>query len=149
MNGEEKVCTLAVREENFHFMVSKQNWSQIIKHYGTYGEKRRCKPSECTSGLDGFQSIVSFSARGPCLVIQQSLGDEGNDNSGQCSVHSSVCFNIWRCRLDQRAREGCRLRGWGTPAAWLVGNGGGKCRPSFVPAARVGRALTISCAAFL
>lgn len=82
-------------EEKFHFMVSKQNWRQIIKHYSTYREKRRCKPSECTSGLDGVQSIVSFSTYSLCLVIQQDLRDEGNDNSRQCTMHSSVCFNIW------------------------------------------------------
>lgn len=135
-------------------MVSKQNWSQIIKHYGTYREKRHCKPSECTSGLDGFQSIVSFSAYGPCLVIQRSLSDEGNEYSRQCTMYSSVCFNIWiwqeRLRShfemheNHHVREGCVL--WECrPPGWY----GGKCRPSFVPAARVGRALMISCAMFL
>lgn len=103
-------------------MVSKQNWSQIIKHYGTYREKRRCKPSECTSGLDGVQSIVSFSTYSLCLVNQQSLRDEGNDNSRQCTMYSSVCFNIgiWQeCLLshfemheNHHVRGDCILGGW-------------------------------------
>lgn len=98
-------------------MVSKQNWSQIIKHYGTSREKRRCKPSECTSGLDGFQSIVSFSTYSPSLVIQRSLSDEGNDNSRQCSMYSSVCFNIWMWRecllshFEMQAMQAPRERG--------------------------------------
>lgn len=119
MYAEKRGCMLAIQEEKFHFMVSKQNWSQIIKHYGTCREKRRCKPSECMSGLDGFQSIVSFSTFGPCLVIQRSLGDEGNDKSGQCSMHSSVCFNIqmWqkclRSGLETHGDRHVKERAWG------------------------------------
>lgn len=123
---------LAIREEKFHFMVSKQNWSQIIKHYGTYREERCCKPSECTSGLDGFQSIVSFSAYGPCLVIQRSLSDEGNDNSRQCTMYSSVCFNIWiwqerllshfEMHENRHLRDGCILCRWRNVGR-LVGTG--------------------------